>query len=57
VQLPVHLEPLRDRPKLLPEGRDLEGEVFEVPLDPHQKQAGVAVLVLIGVQDVRVVAV
>ena len=50
-------EALGDRGELARELVEVEVEVGEVPLDAHEEQAALGVLVLVGVQDVGVVAV
>lgn len=49
-QTPVHAQSRRDRLKMRAES--IDGETFERPFHPHEKQAGLMVLMLIGMNDV-----
>src|SRR5262249_44805602 len=54
---PAHREALGDRGELAGEVVEVEGEPGQLPLDAHEEQAALRVLVLVGVQDVAVVPV
>ena len=56
-QAPGHLVFLGDRREGLIETVDAEFEAIQLPLHPHQEQAGHLVLMLIGVKDVGVVGI
>ena len=61
-QPPLHLKGFCNGREVLAEVgkiflRQIDVEVFGIELDPHQKQAGLFVGVLVGVQDVPVVPV
>jgi hypothetical protein len=57
LQSPAHLEAIRHRRKASWELGKIQSEPGKIPLDAHQEEIPLGVLMLVGVQDISVVLV